>query len=76
MSDKDKEIAGLIVGALKAGYKVTLEHNDIGAVKRGAHIHVAYVDELLEEMGDIKPWDYINEKLAEDWRQDAEIKNT
>ena len=69
MSDKGKEIAGLIVGAIKAGYKVTIERNDIGAVKHGVQMHVGYVDELLNEFGDINPWDYINQKLEEGWNK-------
>lgn len=66
MSDKDKVIADIIASAIKSGFKITFERNDIGAEKDGMHIHVAYVDELLEEMGNIDPWDYINEKIAED----------
>ncbi|CAB4124011.1 hypothetical protein UFOVP45_97 [uncultured Caudovirales phage] len=62
MSDKDKEIAGLIFDAIKAGYKITFEHNDIGAVKNGTHMHIAFVDELVNESG-INPFDYINQEL-------------
>jgi len=62
MSDKDREIAGLIVGAIKAGYKITFERNDIGAVKGGSHIHIGFVDELVKENG-TNPFDYINQEL-------------
>lgn len=62
MSDKDKEIAGLIIGAIKAGYKITFERNDIGAVKGGNHVHIGFVDELVTETG-TNPFDYINQEL-------------
>lgn len=58
MSDKDKEIADLIASAIEAGYKVTFERNDIGAVRNGFHKHIGFVDELLEEKGN-SPFDYI-----------------
>ena len=63
MTDKDMIIVDMIYKALKAGYKISFESNDIGATKHGVHMHVGYVDELLDEVGDINPWDYINEKL-------------
>lgn len=62
MSDKDKVISGLIVGAIKAGYKITFERNDIGAVKGGHHLHIGFVDELVNENGN-NPFDYINQEL-------------
>ena len=62
MSNKDKEIAGLIVGAIEAGYKITFERNDIGAVKSGNHVHVGFIDELVKEVG-TSPFDYINQEL-------------
>lgn len=66
MSDKEKEIAGIIVAAIKAGYKITFERNDIGAVRpNGTQIHLAYVDELLPEIKDINLFDYIDENLKE-----------
>lgn len=64
MSDKEKKIAGLIIGAVKAGYKVTFERNDIGAAKpNGYHMHVGYLDEVTEELGTINLWDYIDDQL-------------
>lgn len=63
MSDKDGAIVNMMYQALKAGYKITFEHRDIGAEKNGSHIHIGFVDELLKEMGDTDPWDYLNEKL-------------
>lgn len=62
MSDKDKEIAGLIMEAIKAGYKITFERNEIGAVKSGNHVHIGFVDELVNEVG-TRPFDYINQEL-------------
>ena len=62
MNDKDKEIAGLIVGAIKAGYKITFERNDIGAVKNGTHMHIGFIDELVNETG-TSPFEYINQEL-------------
>lgn len=62
MSDKEKQIAGLIVGAIKAGYKITFERNDIGAVKSGNHVHIGFIDELVNEVG-TSPFDYINQEL-------------
>lgn len=66
MSDKDAEIAGLIVGAIKAGYKITFERNEIGAEKNGNHMHVGYLDEVVQELGDINLWDYINKELKKE----------
>jgi hypothetical protein len=63
MSDKEKEIAALIVGALKAGYKITFERNDIGAVKGGNHMHVSFLDEVIEELGTVSLSDYIDSHL-------------
>lgn len=64
MSDKEKEIAGLIVGAIKAGYKITFERNDIGAVKpNGYHMHVGFLDEVIEEFGTVSLSDYIESQL-------------
>jgi hypothetical protein len=62
MSDKEKEIAGLIVGAIRAGYKITFERNDIGAAKGGTHVHIGFIDELVNEVG-TNPFDYINQEL-------------
>lgn len=65
VSDKDKQIAGLIVGAIKAGYKITFERKDIGAVKpEHSEIHLAYVDELYPELSDFNVFDYINQELT------------
>lgn len=66
MIDKESKIAGIIVAAIKAGYKITFERNDIGAVKpNGTQIHLAYIDELLPELKDINLSDYINDSLKE-----------
>lgn len=62
MSDKDKVISGLIVDAIKAGYKITFERNDIGAAKGGTHLHIGFIDELVNENGN-SPFDYINQEL-------------
>lgn len=64
-SDKEKEIAGLLVGALKAGYKITIEHDAIGVIKQGTQVHVTYLDEVVNELGHINLWDHINEGLEE-----------
>lgn len=69
MKDKDIAIAAMLVAALRDGYKVTIERNDIGVAKHGVHMHVGFVDELAEELKDINPWDYINEKLEEGWKK-------
>lgn len=67
MKDKDKEIAGIVVAAIRAGYKITFERNDIGAVKpNGTQIHIGYIDELLPELGEKNVFDYIDENLRED----------
>lgn len=65
MNDKEKAIAGTVVAALRSGYKITIERDAIGAVKHGTQIHITYIDELVKELGEINPWDYINEKLIE-----------
>lgn len=65
MTDKEKEIAGLILGAIKAGYKITFERNDIGAVKNGTHMHIGFVDELVNENGTTL-FDYINQELIKE----------
>ena len=62
MSDKENQIAGLIVGAIRAGYKITFERNDIGAIKGGTHVHIGFIDELVKEIG-TSPFDYINQAL-------------
>ena len=62
MSDKDKEIATMLASAIRAGYKVTFERNDIGALKGGNHIHIGFTDELVNEVG-TSPFDYINQEL-------------
>ena len=64
MSDKDKEVVELMYSALKSGYKITFEHNDIGAEKDGIRMYIGHVDELLKDMGDLNPWDYIDKKLV------------
>lgn len=64
MSDKEKEIAALIAGAIKAGYKITFERNDIGAVNRhGTEVHIGFLDEVVKEFGDVNLFDYIDEEL-------------
>lgn len=63
MSDKEGAIAGLIVGAIRAGYKITFERNDIGAVKDGNHLHIGFLDEVVKELGNISLSDYINQEL-------------
>ncbi len=63
MNDKETEIAGLIVGAIKAGYKITFERNDIGAVKNGNYFHVAFLNEVVEELGTVSLADYIDQEL-------------
>lgn len=62
MTDKESKIAGIIVAAIKAGYKITFERNDVGAVKNGNHVHIGFIDELVNEVG-TKPFDYINQAL-------------
>lgn len=66
MTDKNVAIAAMIVAALRDGYKVTIERNDIGVAKHGVHIHVGFVDELIDELKDVNPWDYINQELTKD----------
>lgn len=63
MSDKEREIAGFLVSALKSGYKITIERNDIGVESHGVHMHVGFVDEVVKKYPHGKLWDYINEKL-------------
>lgn len=62
-SNKDSEIAALILAAIRAGYKVTFEGKDLGTAAGGSHFHVSYLDEVVEEFKDINLWDYINKGL-------------
>lgn len=62
MTDKEQLIASMIVDAIKAGYKVTFEGPTIGAESRGVHMHIGFIDELIQEVGN-NPFEYINEQL-------------
>lgn len=62
VNEKEAKIAGMVVAAIKAGYKITFERNDIGAVKNGNHVHIGFIDELVSEVG-TSPFDYINQEL-------------
>lgn len=64
MIDKEKEIVAIIANAFKAGYTITFERNDIGALRHGIHQHIGFVDELLEETGGVDPFAYINAAIA------------